>query len=62
MDYSQDKKIWSNEKENFIEVNDFDISKPTQFPKGTDLTVYDEAAQKAVKFCFASPNGKWIEY
>lgn len=62
MDYSQDQKIWNNEKDYFIEVNDFDINKPTQLPKGTELTVYNEAQKTTVQTCFASPNGNWISY
>lgn len=62
MDFSQDKKIWNNEKDYFIEVNEFDITKPTQLPKGTELTVYNESTQVTVMTCFASPNGIWISY
>lgn len=61
-DYSMDKKIWNNEKDYFIDINDFDINKKTQLPKGTELTVYNESTQKTEMTCFASPNGIWIEY
>lgn len=61
-DYSMDKKIWNNGKDYFIEVNDFDPTKKTQLPKGTELTVYNESTKLSEGTYFSSPEGSWIQY
>lgn len=62
VDYSMDAKIWNNGKDYFIDVRDFDKTKKTQLPKGTELTVYNEQNQKSEGVWFSSPNGIWVEY